>query len=57
MLDAAVVPGDVRLAVIPDAGSNEYEIHEALAARGIDVLVIDHHKADRYSDYACVINN
>lgn len=57
LLDAAVVPGYVRLAVIPDAGSNEYEIHEALAARGIDVLVIDHHKADRYSDYACVINN
>ena len=39
------------------AGSNEYEIHKALAERGIDVLVIDHHKADRYSDYACVINN
>jgi single-stranded-DNA-specific exonuclease len=56
-LDAAVVPGDVRLAVIPDAGSNEYEIHRALAERGIDVLVIDHHKADKYSDYACVINN
>lgn len=57
LLDAAVIPEDVRLAVIPDAGSNEYEIHEALAARGIDVLVIDHHKADRYSEYACVINN
>ena len=25
--------------------------------RGIDVLVIDHHEAEKISDYACVINN
>lgn len=57
LLSADVVPEDVRLVVVPDAGSNEYEIHEALAARGVDVLVIDHHKADGYSKFACVINN
>ena len=25
--------------------------------RGIDVLVLDHHEAEKFSEYACVINN
>lgn len=28
-----------------------------MAARGIDVLVIDHHQADKISPNACIINN
>ena len=28
-----------------------------MAKKGIDVLVIDHHLADKVSEYACVVNN
>jgi single-stranded-DNA-specific exonuclease len=51
------VPDDVKLVIAPDSSSNDYEVHEELAKRGIDVLVIDHHEAERVSEYACVINN
>lgn len=55
VLDA--VPADVKLVIAPDSSSNDYEVHKALAEKGIDVLVIDHHEAPKVSDYACVINN
>ena len=51
------VPEDVKLVIIPDAGSNQYEEHAALQEKGIDVLVIDHHESDTLSPYACIINN
>ena len=53
----STIPKDVKLVIAPDASSNDYEIHEALAQKGIDVLVIDHHEAEKVSEYACVINN
>ena len=44
--------------VYPDAASNDYEQHQYLKEHcGIDVLVIDHHEAEKVSEYACVINN
>ena len=43
--------------ICPDAGSNENEIHKALAEKGIDVLILDHHEIEEESEYACVINN
>lgn len=46
-----------NLLVIPDASSNDYEQHKILFNRGIDVLVLDHHGAEKYSEYACVVNN
>jgi single-stranded-DNA-specific exonuclease len=51
------IPEDVRLVIAPDSSSNDYEVHAALGARGVDVLVIDHHEADKVSPHACVINN
>lgn len=51
------IPEDIKLVVALDASSNEYKIHSELKEKGIDVLVIDHHKADQYSSDACVINN
>ena len=51
------IPDDVKLVIAPDSSSNDYEQHEELHNKGIDVLVIDHHEAERYSEYACVINN
>ena len=51
------VPQDVKLVIAPDSSSNDYDEHAALAQRGVDVLVIDHHEADAISENACIINN
>jgi single-stranded-DNA-specific exonuclease len=51
------IPDDIGLVIAPDSSSNDYEQHEELSKRGIDVLVLDHHEAEKYSEYACVINN
>lgn len=53
----STVPKDVKLVILPDSSSNDYEEHAEMAARGIDVLVIDHHQADKISPNACIINN
>ena len=46
-----------RLVICPDSASNDYEQHQALKEHGIDVLVLDHHEAEKISEYACIINN
>lgn len=51
------IPEDVKLVIAPDSSSNDYEQHKILHDRGCDVLVIDHHEAEKISEYACVINN
>ena len=52
-----MIPEDVKLVIAPDSASSDYEQHEELAKRGVDILVIDHHEAPAVSEYACVINN
>lgn len=51
------IPQKAKLIIALDSSSNEYDIHEQLFNKGIDVLVIDHHNADKISPFACVINN
>lgn len=51
------IPQDVKLVIAPDSSSSDYDIHQALKEKGIDVLVLDHHEANKVSEYACVINN
>ena len=51
------IPEDVKLVIAPDSSSNDYEVHKELHDKGIDVLVLDHHEAEKYSEHACVINN
>lgn len=51
------IPTDVKLVIAPDASSNDIEVHDILATKGIDVLVLDHHTIERESQNACVINN
>ena len=51
------IPAGTKLVVAIDSSSNEYDVHKRLADAGIDVLVIDHHDAEKVSEYACVINN
>lgn len=51
------IPNEVKLVIAPDSSSNDYDQHKELKQRGCDVLVIDHHEAEKISPYACVINN
>lgn len=51
------IPDNIKLVIAPDASSNDFEIHEELFNKGIDVLVIDHHEAEKISEYGCIINN
>ena len=51
------VPDDVKLIIMPDSSSNDYEQHKLMKTKGIDVLVIDHHEAEKISPDACIINN
>ena len=53
----STIPEGIKLVIAPDSSSNDYEEHELLASKGIDVLVIDHHEADKVSENACIINN
>ena len=51
------IPDDVGLVIAPDSSSNDYEVHQQLYEKGVEVLVIDHHEAEKVSEYACVVNN
>ena len=51
------IPDDVKLVIAPDSSSNDYEVHQQLKSRGVDVLVIDHHEAEKISENAVIINN
>jgi single-stranded-DNA-specific exonuclease len=51
------VPSETNLVIVPDSGSNQYEIHSALKKRGIDVIVLDHHECEKESEDAIVVNN
>ena len=51
------IPEDVKLVIVPDAGSNDLEQHKILKERGVDVLIIDHHESDQITQDACLINN
>ena len=46
-----------KLVIAPDAASNDYEQHKILKENNVDVLIIDHHEAEKVSKDACVINN
>ena len=51
------IPDNISLVVCPDSASNDYEQHKILKDKGIDVLVIDHHEAEKISENAVIINN
>lgn len=57
----STVPYGVALAIVPDAGSNQYDELKELEERGVDVLVLDHHIVEEgmlyTSDRVVVVNN
>ena len=46
-----------QLIIVPDAGSNDYTAHTTLKEKDIDIIVLDHHLADKISEDAIIINN
>ena len=45
------------LIIIPDASSNDYELHKKYKDLNIDIIILDHHEAEKISENAIVINN
>ena len=52
-----IIPEDIDLLIVPDAGSNDVEQCKKLADKGIDIIVLDHHICDKKNPYAIVVNN
>ena len=48
---------DIKLFLIPDASSNDYEYHKQLKDMGKDIIILDHHEAEKISEDAIIINN
>lgn len=44
------------LVIVPDAGSNQHDLHEKLLDKSITCIVLDHHEAHEKSKYAIVVN-
>lgn len=56
-IDLAMIPKGTKLLICPDSASNDYDEHLILKSQGIDILVLDHHEADKRSPHACIVNN
>lgn len=57
-IDLDSVLDNTKLVIAPDSSSNECDKHLQLAARGIDVVVLDHHEATiERMDPAIIVNN
>lgn len=52
-----VLDSECGLIIIPDASSNDEEYHKMLVEEGKTILVLDHHEAEKYSQFATVVNN
>lgn len=48
---------DIKLIIIPDASSNDYDQHKYYKNKGVDIIVLDHHPAEYISENAIIINN
>ena len=55
--DDVVVPKDIQLFIIPDAGTNDVDECRELSESGIDILILDHHEKEEENPYAVIVNN
>lgn len=52
-----VVPDNVKLLIIADAGTNDTEECKQLNERGIDIIILDHHEKEEENQYSIIVNN
>ena len=57
LTDDVVIPKDIMLLIIPDAGTNDAEQCKDLTDNGIDILILDHHEKEEGNPYALIVNN
>lgn len=55
--DDVIIPEDIKLLIIPDAGTNDFEQCKKLSEKNIFVLILDHHERENYNQYAVIVNN
>lgn len=55
--DDVKIPNDIKLLIIPDAGTNDCEECKELSERDIDILILDHHEKEEDNPYALIVNN
>lgn len=55
--DDVVIPKDIKLLIIPDAGTNDVKECKSLSESGIEVLILDHHEREEENIYALIVNN
>ncbi len=48
---------DIEVLLVVDAGSNDYKQHEKLKSDNVEVIILDHHEAEKVSENAIVVNN
>ena len=55
--DDVIIPNDIRLLIIPDAGTNDCKECKELSEQGVDILILDHHEKEEDNPYALIVNN
>lgn len=55
--DDTIIPDDIKLLIIPDAGTNDVNECKELRERGVDILILDHHEREDENHYATIVNN
>ena len=48
---------EFELVILPDASSNDYIYHQQLKENNTEIIILDHHEAEKISEYAIVVNN
>ena len=52
-----ILQKDYKVIITPDSASNDYEQHRKIKENGQNIIVLDHHLADKISKDAVIINN
>ena len=55
--DDVSIPKDIKLLIIPDAGTNDSKQCKGLSENDVDVLILDHHEREEDNPYAMIVNN
>ena len=55
--DDVIIPNDIKLLIIPDAGTNDCKECKKLSEQGVDILILDHHEKEEDNPYALIVNN
>lgn len=51
-----IIADKFNLVIIPDAGSNQLDLHKRLKDSGIHCIILDHHESEIISDCAIIVN-